>query len=478
MRKPSTWLYLFLLLGIASVTLIYHLNQDPLHVWDESNNAVNAWEMSQSGNLIYRTALGKPDFWDTKPPLFIWTQALMMKFIGPDVLAVRLPATFFALGTALLLFFFGLRELKSALSGFCAAAVLLFSPGFTGHHIARTGDNDAALIFFLTLALLQFHKWVHTWERRHLWTFSTALFAAFLTKGIAGFFFLPGMLVFAFLSGKAALMLRRPDFYIAGFTVMLLSAGYYALHEWLTPGYLHAMFYGEFLRPGEPADYGQYPFSFFIELWRSRFVPWVWALPLALLYFTSRKPAAREKSIALLSAVTALILLLALTVKRSHTWYDGPVFPLLALLTGLMIAGAARAIAFSWFGSGWAQRLTPGLLALALFGLPLRQALREGNRYHIIYPSENYPLMIAEARRQFTPFPQAIIVQNGLQRPLDFYLARYEEEGLKLSRRRFALPVTSGEVLIACEDTTLSRIPPERIDTLFTHNGCVMVKVR
>ena len=59
---------------IVSIVLLYfplflRLDSRPLREWDEARNAVNAYEMSKSGQFLIKTYEGQPDLWETKPPL-------------------------------------------------------------------------------------------------------------------------------------------------------------------------------------------------------------------------------------------------------------------------------------------------------------------------------------------------------------------------------------------------------------------------
>jgi 4-amino-4-deoxy-L-arabinose transferase-like glycosyltransferase len=82
-----------------------------MQVWDEIRLANNTIEMVDTGNLLVTRYDGKPEVWNTKPPLQIWLEALSVKVLGIQSLAFRLPSALAALATVLLLFRFARRQL-------------------------------------------------------------------------------------------------------------------------------------------------------------------------------------------------------------------------------------------------------------------------------------------------------------------------------------------------------------------------------
>src|SRR5688572_13968954 len=103
---------------IALALLIYvpvfgYLDIQPLRTWDESRIAINALEMLENGDWIATYYSGVPDNWNTKPPLLIWLQVILMKTIGVNEVAIRLPSAFAAFFTCLALLAFCIKYLKS-----------------------------------------------------------------------------------------------------------------------------------------------------------------------------------------------------------------------------------------------------------------------------------------------------------------------------------------------------------------------------
>ena len=86
--KLSTILKILLVAILIYSPIFGHLSRLPIRIWDESRLAINAYEMYRDGGCLVTTFEGKPDHWNTKPPLLIWLQVLAMKAHGVGELAV------------------------------------------------------------------------------------------------------------------------------------------------------------------------------------------------------------------------------------------------------------------------------------------------------------------------------------------------------------------------------------------------------
>ena len=82
--------------------LIWRYDALPLQAWDESRQAVTAYEMATGHGWLAPTYDGVPDHYNTKPPLLVWSIAALMRMGAPLVLAVRLPVFVAALLTVVL----------------------------------------------------------------------------------------------------------------------------------------------------------------------------------------------------------------------------------------------------------------------------------------------------------------------------------------------------------------------------------------
>ena len=99
----NKYLSLFIVIGISAFMLFARLDSDPIIAWDESRQAINAIEMLDHKNPLISTYKGETDFWNTKPSLLIASQSFLMKNIGINELALRLPSAFAGLFLCILI---------------------------------------------------------------------------------------------------------------------------------------------------------------------------------------------------------------------------------------------------------------------------------------------------------------------------------------------------------------------------------------
>ncbi len=115
---------------------------------DEPLHALIARGMLASGDWLIPMVGG--DFFQDKPPLLFWLQAIFYSVTGSERIGFLLPSLLAGLGTLLLVYDLG-RRLWNREAGMGAALLLLFTVQFTLQ--ARRGQLDALLVFFITLSL-------------------------------------------------------------------------------------------------------------------------------------------------------------------------------------------------------------------------------------------------------------------------------------------------------------------------------------
>ncbi|HRS18061.1 MAG TPA: glycosyltransferase family 39 protein, partial [Bacteroidales bacterium] len=160
-----------IILGLMYMPIFGHLDTLPIRIWDESRLAINSYEMLQNRDYIVTHYDGKPDMWNTKPPLLIWIQVLFMKMFGVNEFSVRLPSAIAAFLTCITILFFSVRYLTNFWFGFIAVFVLMTSHGYINIHATRTGDYDALLTLFTTLSGLLFFVYCEKQNYKYLYLF-------------------------------------------------------------------------------------------------------------------------------------------------------------------------------------------------------------------------------------------------------------------------------------------------------------------
>lgn len=226
-------------------TLFNRLGAEPMQVWDEVRLANNAIEMVETGDLLVTRYDGKPEVWNTKPPLQIWLEAVSVKLFGIQSLAFRLPSALAALATVLVLFLFARRQLD-LWAAVLTVLLLLSSAGYVLVHCARNGEYDAMLVLWMLASSLAFFKFV--WrpnEQKWLWLTALFMVLAAYTKAIHGLLLLPGLIIYAAAVGRFKAIFGQRKVYAAAAVASLVIGAYYVVREQLQAGYLRAVWNNE-----------------------------------------------------------------------------------------------------------------------------------------------------------------------------------------------------------------------------------------
>lgn len=431
----ANWYY-YLLGLLLYMPLFGHLNGLPLRYWDELRLAISAWEMLENGNYLVPHYFGEPDFWNTKPPIGVWAQLLFMKIIGVNELAVRLPSAFAALFTCIALLVFTRAYLKVRYFGVIAAMILVTSLGYVSEHGTRTGDYDALLALFSCLGVLFLFCYFESKRLQFYYLGFLAFALAVLTKGVAGLFFGPAVLLYVILEKKLISTLKNPHTYAGLLGMALLIAGYYLGRESINPGYLEMVSYndlgGRFQENLGSANYNHW---YYLDgLYNYRFSPWLLlgllALPLAII-----RKNEKLRKLSLISTLAVIAQLLVISVSATkHPWYDLPIYPFLALLAATPI----------WMLFTFLQRLKPQkiprlgqvlalLFLVSVFWTPYHTVV--ATTYKPTEPPWNYEYLGSEhflfnVLYGKEDLGNAKVIHLGINDNLKFYMKLLAEKGI------------------------------------------------
>ncbi|GET35669.1 ArnT family glycosyltransferase [Microseira wollei] len=332
---------LFILIVLCYLVFFFRLGAGPVRQWDESSLAVNALEMTLNGNLLVKYLDGKPDLINTKPPLAIWLIAACMKYLGYHEFSLRLPSAISASITAIAIYIFSKQYLQDFKASLIAVLVLITSIGFTGEHVARTGDYDAMLVLWITIYSLAYFIYLHSETSKkpfYLAVITVALVFAVWTKGIAGLLALPGLLIYTAWQKKVRKLLLSPQVYCSGIIFLILALGYYLLTEQYNPGYLQAIAaneltgrYGDLVPGGTPRGF----FYYLANIISYRFVPWIYVLPFCLMIVSLSEKKIFKDFIFFSSIYLTSYFLIISYSKTKFNWYDAPLYPIASLIIGL-----------------------------------------------------------------------------------------------------------------------------------------------
>src|ERR1700694_1044195 len=133
-KQPPATVSFAALLALLAFSFFTRLSALPVRIWDEARNANNALEMYLNDHWQIPFYEGRPDMWNTKPPLLIWLQVLDLHLFGINEVSIRLPSALAAVLTGLLLWWFVNRQLRKPWAGFLAGAVLATTHAYVFNH--------------------------------------------------------------------------------------------------------------------------------------------------------------------------------------------------------------------------------------------------------------------------------------------------------------------------------------------------------
>jgi 4-amino-4-deoxy-L-arabinose transferase-like glycosyltransferase len=414
------------LIGIALLPLIYlmlilKVGSHPILMWDESRLAINAAEMDQNGNWLVTHFGGEPDMWNTKPPFVIWLEVLSLRLFGYSEVAFRLPTVVASVTTAGLVYTFVYHQLKSVWGGIFSVVILITAFGYNDHHAARTGDYDAILTLWMTVAGFSFFRYMEEKElTAFAWTVA-ALILAVLTKGIAGLFWLPAFLLYAIFRRRLWWLLRRPEMYVGAITAILVVLSYYLAREYYNPGYLKAVSENELGgRLLTTLEQHLQPWDWYIlNMYEKKFVPWVLVIPFSFVFVWRYSSSSEQRNFTIFAGLVIVSHLIIISSSATKLyWYDIPIYPLASIIVALSLGMVAQSVvAWQQVRESKRSAIFAGLLfTMAVITAPV---LRMYDRISEMYSGRhtNYTLVYGrqiKSMATITPELTDYIVYSGL----------------------------------------------------------------
>lgn len=346
-KQPAEIAGLFLLLALLLFSFFYKLSLQPVYMWDEARRANDSLQVLLQGDWVIDYYDDNPSTRGTKSPILLWLQAASLSVFGVNQWALRFPNAAISVCIGLLLWVFSYRFFKSGAMGVLAGAVFASTLALVLNHAGRTADYDIFLTLFTTLYTLCFFVYCHNLQNKWLCWFWLFLTLAVLIKGVAGFFFIPGFVIYALVQKNFKTLLYNKWLYAGCLFLIAVVASYYALREWHAPGFLEAVYGnelgGRYLQ--ELEQNGQPHLYYFRNFWW-RYPFWLYLLlPAFLVGFFA--PSAKAKAFSRFTAILSITYLLIISSSKTKLqWYDVPLYPLLALQIGWLL----------YFGWLWLQQ--------------------------------------------------------------------------------------------------------------------------
>jgi 4-amino-4-deoxy-L-arabinose transferase-like glycosyltransferase len=328
------------LLIFSAIYIIGNIGTGSLTTWDECYYSILAKEMASNDTFYKLTFLNKPFL--EKPPLYIWSTALFYKAFGINEFSSRITSSIFGVLTVLLVYLFGMR-LSGKKAGLISALVLLGLPHYL--HFSKMAMFDVTLTFFIVLMVYAFSLGED--DRRYLFLSGIAFGLGYLTKGFAACLG-PFIVFFYAISIKKQRLLISRNFILGIVISSLVILAWYAM-QYYTFGIEQIKDYFNFhilTRATQAIEGHTGGINFYQKAIFNKNKPWSVLLFISVLYMLYKVIRCRDKKAVLLLIWVVLSYALYSLVKTKLHWYIMPIYPALALSSGLLLARCIRGNAY------------------------------------------------------------------------------------------------------------------------------------
>lgn len=345
------------LLGLlAASVLLWELGAWSLANWDEAVYAQVSKEILERGEWL--TPHYEYQVWIDKPPLFLWTTAILYELFEVNEFWARAASAFSGIGLVVVVYVIG-DLVYDRMVGVFAGLILLTSPQFV--KAARFGTTDVMLTLLVMIAIYGYLR-LERGSGRWWYLIASASALAVLVKSSAALVGPAAIGVGLAANGRLADSIRSSHFRRALLLAVAICGPW---HVWMLMTQGQA-FVDNYLKYNTvdylstPLDGHVEALAFYISVLQSGLHAWygLGAFTLALALEESFEGSWRSRILLILIAVVFGLFTLAQT---KLFWYVLPLYPSVALITASMMRRAiSRQTSFA--GAG---------LAVATIGLVL-----------------------------------------------------------------------------------------------------------
>ena len=287
------------------------------------------------------------EFFFEKPPLYFWSECLSFAFWGKITEATaRFPVALYGTLSCLMIYILG-RKVVSRLYGVVSSLILATSLEFL--ILAKFAILDIVLASCVTLALCfgMLVYYVKEQNKKYMWwLFYIFSGLAVMAKGIPGFVIPFGSMFFISIYSKKFKEIFKPQYFIIGFILFLGITLPWHIHmlnihdPLFFNEYIMKHHVARFLGSGELGR--QQPFYFYLLTILWGFFPWIVStLPVFIRKITKRDFGFRGVSdtykLMMYAGIAALLILLFFSSSKTKLiTYILPIYPMLAILGGLI----------------------------------------------------------------------------------------------------------------------------------------------
>jgi 4-amino-4-deoxy-L-arabinose transferase-like glycosyltransferase len=476
--------------GLYLFQLSYEIGKEQVKIWDEASSATTSVEMLQNQKYLMLMRDGKPlTYEDTKPPLGIWLKVFSYQLFGINGFAVRFPSLLASLGTMLILVLFSIQFLKNMWIAIILMIVAPSSAGFMGYHVARNGDPDALLVFFVTAYFISYYILLMQYPvKRNKWFLLTGLgiLLAYYTKSIAALAPLAGLFVYSLFNRNFYKLLADYRFYLTGFPIISIIALYYVLREYTTPGFTKETL-GVELNLFNSNNVQKHPeFIFYFKyLIEEGVYPFIYFLPLGFLVYTRRADRTFNQLV-VYSFVAAVVFILSSSLAfTKNEWYIAPVYPLIWLLVAVSIYEL-----FFLFQRILKRKIFLNLILLFLASgilwiyVDRYKAIYKRNQvfHKYTYEPEREGAFIDEVFRKTQNYKDFAILTDVHPRQFNFYIKKwkYYNPAINISHtNEYDQNHLKKKTILVCQKKVKEKfLSLYNIDTLMINKYCILCNIK
>ena len=307
---------------------------------DEGRYSEIAREMAASGDWVTPRLNGLKYF--EKPPLQYWATAASFEVFGENEFAARLYVFVCGLATLLVVGFTALR-LWNAEVAVAAMLVLVASPYFMALGGIVTLDMGLTLWTTLTLcAFLLAEQQSSRAHRRWMLVAWAAMALAVMSKGLIGIVFPVAAIGLQALVRLDFSFLKRLEHRLGIVVFLAIVAPWFVLVSLANNEFLEFFFFHEHLsRFLTKTHHRIEPWWYFVPILMVGFLPWMFALPSAIVHAWKSEALARDFQPLRLALLWSAFIVVFFSASGSKLpTYVLPVFPTLALAVGKFVVEA------------------------------------------------------------------------------------------------------------------------------------------
>jgi 4-amino-4-deoxy-L-arabinose transferase-like glycosyltransferase len=491
MQKNLRLVIVFISFLLLSYQTIQNINDKPIHLWDEARGALNAIEMMQSDNYIVVSHHGKPDYWNSKPPLSVWLKVISYKIFGINEFSVRLASIIAIICTAIFILWFFVKN-KMPYIGALTVIFLASVPGYMGYHVARNGDPDALLTFFVIAYSLLFYRLVNfnKISTKYYLLIGVLTTLAIYTKSFAALVPVPGLFIYGLFKKNFYVVLKDYRLYIMMLAVLLIGSLYYVIRNQQDPNYIQHVLQSELgLLHDHLGSVPKHPeFTYYINYIADNGLKvFIYFLPLLLFVLFPVNQKYREVGYFCIIQVITIILIYSSAVTK-NAWYIATVYPYFSILISVGLISLMHTVKYYLRSYKYLWLILNSLILTGTtyiiggqyYQVKQANTYEPKSMYHLEWNGAHLSCFLSKYPKADTMKILSLYPQNSIYNDqLNFYIKRYQIE-----QDQYTMLINDIEKIQINDSIIVCREPARmKLDTSFYYSKvdscfqCMLAKI-